>query len=123
MGGKGKPICLVSFISFKCSCNAKIEFNNLRWLKKKKKNLLPIFLTKREKTKQTAPFIGIQNSAGVCLKEVEAGRNTSVATVKHPSANFHDPFRPPPPNPPGQACGDGRVDHRGWSLSRRLMRL
>lgn len=30
MGGKGKPICLVSFTSFKCYRNTKMESNNLR---------------------------------------------------------------------------------------------
>lgn len=87
MGGKGKPIFLVSFISFKSYCNTLLESNNLRY-----KKISCQFSSLKKKT-TTAPSVEfkekIQISGSVRAIEMEAARNSSIATVKDPSANFH----------------------------------
>lgn len=89
MGGKGKPIFLWSFISFKSYCNTQLESNNLRY----KKISCQFSSLEKKKQKTTAPSVEfkeeIQISGSVRAIEMEAARNSSVATAKDPSANFH----------------------------------
>lgn len=67
MGGKGKPICLVSFILFKCYCNDKMESNNL--CREKYPANFPL-----KKKRQQPPSLSlkdaIQISDSVCIIEI-----------------------------------------------------
>lgn len=111
MGGKGKPICLVSFTSFKCYRNTKMESNNL-CCEKYSAN----FPSPKKTTKRTGLQRRFKSQAAVCVIEIQVEKNASVATVKDPSANFH---ASPLPSSAGMWWRLGR-SLRGWSASEGL---